>query len=110
VIIKDHDDLRRAIEQMAADARVSVTGLNELAGIAKGVLTRFMRGTVRRRLGPEKKLSDQTIPTDLRTLSLIKVVEAAGYELIIQPKSQTSRRQQVRRAAARQRGDANVAS
>lgn len=103
------DDMRTALVRMAAVNKVSMTTLNDLAKVGSGCLTRFMRVEIRVRT-KEGVLTDERTPTDLRLATIIKVVEAAGYELVIQPKegSGRTRRQQVL-DAARQQGDDRAA-
>ena len=107
MIVKSLDDMRKALELMAARNKVSMTTLNDLAKVGQGCLSRFMRGEIRVRKG--RTLTDEKTVTDLRLATIIKVVEAADFELIIQPKSTGTRREQVR-AAARQRGSVDDAA
>lgn len=106
MLITSLEDMRNAITQMAKTNRLSVTALNDLADVAKGSLNRFMRTNVRARRGPKQELTAELVPTDLRIATMLKIVEAAGYEVVIQPKNTKTRRQQVLEAA-RDRGTVN---
>lgn len=106
MLITSLEDMRNAITQMAKTNRLSITALNDISNVAKGSLNRFMRTNVRARRGPNQELTAEMVPTDLRVATMLKIVEAAGYEVVIQPKNTKTRRQQVLEAA-RDRGVVN---
>ncbi len=94
MIVGSSDEMRAAIEEMASRNKVSVTVLNNLSGVGQGVLTRYMRKFVPRRIGG--KLVEETTEADIKVGVLLRVIEAAGYELEIRPRETRSRRDRLR--------------
>ena len=93
MIVKTMDDLRAALERMATHNQVSMTGLNELAKIGQGILARLRRGQARTRSYPDSPV--RLIEADIKFTTLLRVIEAAGWEMELRPKSQPNRRTRV---------------
>ena len=100
--VESPQDLRDAIQKMADANKVSVTTLNELAGVALGVLRRYLRGRDRRKIGGV--VVEETAETDIKVSVVLKTVNAADYELILRPKPKGNRREQVRQVQRKRRG------
>lgn len=108
--IENAQDMRDAIQKMADANRVSVSTLNLMAGAAAGILRRYLRGKDRRRI--DGVLVDELVETDIKFSVVLKTVEAAGYELVLQPKPTAPRRERVlnaRRQARSAESDPGVA-
>lgn len=86
-------DMRAAFVKMAETNRLSITALNGISDVALGVLNRFIKGRDRRRIN--EVLVDETYEPDMKFSAVLKVVNAAGYEMIIQPKPTENRRKRV---------------
>lgn len=96
MIIQSLDDLRAVIIEMAKRRRTTIHGLEVMGNVAKGAVNRFMNTFVLSRRKDEGKVK---ILTDLRFQTVLKLVEGADYELIIQPKQRKNRREQILDAA-----------
>lgn len=103
VIVKTMDDLRDALDRMCKHNRVSLTALNDLANIGQGILTRLRRKDVKSRSTPDAL--PHPIQADIKFSTLLKVVDAAGWDLVLQPKAQPSRRSRVLDAVRMEGGD-----
>lgn len=92
MIVRTMDDMREAFERMARHNRLSLSGLNDMAEVGKGVLTRF-----RRKEAPTKGkgATGEVSPTDLRLSTVLRIIEAAGFEVELRPRTQVARRQRV---------------
>lgn len=102
MIVKTMDDLRDALDRMCKYNRVSLTGLNDLANIGQGILARLRRTEVKSRSYPGAPQRD--IRADIKFSTLLKVVDAAGWEMVFQPKDQPNRRTRVLEAARAEGG------
>lgn len=91
MIVKTMDDVRDAFDRMAKHNRVSLTALNDLAGAGSGILTRLRRKDVPARGGKTGQLSE----ADIKMSTALRVIQAAGWELVLQPAVRGNRRQQV---------------
>lgn len=83
-------DVRESLDRMAAYNKVSITGLNIMAGVAKGILARLRRAEVPSRNRP----GDPTviIEPDIKLSTYITVVKAAGWQLTLEPVPLPNRR------------------
>lgn len=93
--IRNMSDVREVLDKMASHNRVSVTGLNEIAPVGQGILTRLRRPIVPSR--PRQGETTTKVEPDIKLSSWIKVVEAAGWEMVLQPATKESRRARARR-------------
>lgn len=106
MIVKSMDDLRDVLERMANHNRVSLSALNDLAQIGQGILTRLRRKDVQSRSYPESPT--RVIQADIKFSTLIRVVEAAGWEMVFRPKPQQNRRVRVLDAVRAEGGDTDT--
>lgn len=104
--VRSMKDIREALDKMASYNRVSLTGLNEIAPVGQGILTRLRRDIVPSR--PRKGETETVVEPDIKLSSWIKVVEAAGWEMVLQPRTTESRRARVRQAVRGEGGGSDT--
>lgn len=97
MIVKNMDDLRDALDRMAKYNRVSLSALNDLARVGAGILTRMRRNDVKTRSTRDDEV--RLIKADMKLSTLLTVVDAAGWEMVLQPKDRPNRRTRVLDAA-----------
>lgn len=97
-IIRDNEDARRAFHGVARELKVSVTALAESAGLSSGSVNRFVFERLHMKSGVRSKTSN------IHLLTLLRVMDNAGYEVVVRPKVPGSRRER-RLAALKERGD-----
>jgi hypothetical protein len=97
--IHSNDDAREAIKSIAKAVGLSVTALATQAGISTGSINRFVFA----RPGTKNGVKFESV--NMHLLSLIRVMEGAGYELVVRPKETGSRRSRRLAALKERNGD-----
>lgn len=89
--ISSLEDTRTAIRKVAGDLRVTVTGMTDAAKISRGVINRFINNNTELNNGRE---------ADIRLSSLLRLLNYAGYELVVRKKDNRTQREHRRRVGA----------
>lgn len=84
--IHNNDDARAAIQAVAKAVGLSVTAMANQGGISTGSINRFVFA----RPGTKSGVKFETI--NMHLMSLIRVMEGVGYEVVVRPKETGSRR------------------
>lgn len=87
MVIKNLEDAREAIRKATDSNPLSITALSEVAGIARGSMTRFMNS--------QKRVHQLKNP-DIYLGTYLDYLSATGYEVVVRRRERPSRRQQAR--------------
>lgn len=96
--VHDLEDARQAIRKIAASQNASVSALSDASDLSRGVVNRFVSNTRKTEGGV----------TDIRLSSLLRLINFAGWEIVIRPRDNRPRRTRIREAARGANGDAEA--